>query len=514
MAQNLKIILDNVKDTTPKNVLFNDTIHIKADSKIALTSFNASFDLNKVGQTFLDESFIFNLNKTLHDSPREIKIPNKTYYNFFVLMIDVMHLINKSFSSYEPTLSDKRAFTGFELGLTAAQGAANKLAVGLDNIPLTTFTYQLNFDNELHEYDEDNYIVYHPNNLEQTDLYIKFPNTTSSSETPDNVIQSDANEYLIQSGGVAFEYNMLFRKNNSIRATNNYVKVFNTKGDSMSLYYRTTPRAGINTPAVSLEVVKRVSGVETTHYIGNEFFNYDEEINVNANTSFVDGPWSQKDASKSSYFLWCQRDGKWIIVFYDATTELFTDVYTDGIEFNMEYNYSFEKYIQNLLQVKLNGNAKGTLKNTTKLTGATTINTTFDFSNATKLAEILGFVENFKLLPEDKYSSGYVASYPYNFYRIRDFELALEIDTIKIKNFVASTDSSKSGRKNVISYFTPSTEIGSSDVIYSFVPSTPIFLAVDNKQDIQMNSMNVRFFQTYNNNAFEAETLTFVLTNM
>jgi len=78
MAQNIKIVLDNVEKQTPNNVGFSDTITVKGDSKIALTSFNASFDINKQGQDILNQSFIMNLNQALYNSPRTITIPDNT----------------------------------------------------------------------------------------------------------------------------------------------------------------------------------------------------------------------------------------------------------------------------------------------------------------------------------------------------------------------------------------------------------------------------------------------------
>ena len=115
--------------------------------------------------------------------------------------------------------------------------------------------------------------------------------------------------------------------------------------------------------------------------------------------------------------------------------------------------------------------------------------------------------------PENTLPAQYTPNGETDFYPKQNFELACEIDTIKIKNYVGTKGNTGAGRKNIIAYFTPSSTISQSSFIYSFDPSTPIYLAVDSKTDIDFNSMNIRFINTYSNKTFSADTITCVLTN-
>src|SRR6056300_1298675 len=151
MAQNIKIVLENVEKQTPNNVGFSDTITIKGDSKIALTSFNASFDINKTGQDILGQSFKMNLNQKAYDSERVVTIPDGTYYHNTELDVVLIKETNKVFSAYEKDAPNPRVFTGYSV--VFAKGAtpsgevrftgddANKTLISGSVVKLSPFNF-------------------------------------------------------------------------------------------------------------------------------------------------------------------------------------------------------------------------------------------------------------------------------------------------------------------------------------------------------------------------------------
>jgi len=294
------------------------------------------------------------------------------------------------------------------------------------------------------------------------------------------------------------------------------MKVFDQNGDSMSLYYQIT-KDGNGAGKLKLKFFVRIvkDGVSTDTPISNTFFNYDLFINQN-HTNPLQGPWSRSDNTKlKSYFMWFQKLGRWEIIFFDANNSLFHTVFTQGLAYNITNNYRFEKFIQqpSIKNVQFNANLnKATLN--TKLVGAKTIKSKIEFNNCNTLKEIYALNAISKFLPENNYSSVYTPNYETEFFPLQNFEISCEIDTIKIKNFVGSSDGSEVGRRNVLAYFTPETTISQSKYIYSFDPSDPIYLSVDSDSDIDLNSIRIRFYNTYNGEGFVADTISCVLTNM
>lgn len=517
MSQNLKIVLANVDKQTPNNVGFSDTITIKGDSKIALTSFNASFDINKLGQDILGQSFIMNLNETLYNDPRVVTIPDRTYYNETELQIEIYKQLNRVFSAYEKDATDPRVFTGYNITLVNGNDISKLTGIGSsvkqDKIVISLIVYPsvaipLTIENHPdYTIDADGELT---TAIEGIDFQHNF-NMSTYGNAGGGLLATDT--YLAKGGGVAFHYNLRFNLKN--QTLTSFMKLQDQNGDYMSLNYNTENRAGGDKPIVYFYVEKKISGVITTDYIGNEFYNYDSIVNDNSQTINV-GPWSQTDKTKAaSYFLWCVRDGKWIIIYYDANDSTYHEIYTNGNEYKISDNYTFTKNIQQASQkqvVYYADQTKGTL-NANPTTGSATIKTTFNFENATRLREIYSFGIVGLMQPENTLPCQYTPNGEVDFYPKQNFELACEIDTIKIKNYVGTKGNVDAGRKNIISYFTPSSTISQSSFIYSFDPSTPIYLAVDNKQDIDFNSMNIRFINTYSNKTFSADTITCVLTN-
>ena len=517
MSQNLKIVLANVDKQTPNNVGFSDTITVKGDSKIALTSFNASFDINKLGQDILGQSFTMNLNELLFNSPKTITIPDATYYNETDLQIEMIRQLNRVFSAYEQDASaeQKRVFTGYALNFSNNNSVAeqtgigwsvnkDKMVISLQVKPLTKIDlalaegspFSINEDGELTTENDE----------------IDFEHDYNASGLTESSLATDP--YLMKGGGVAFQYNLRFNLKN--QTLSSYMKLLDQNGDYMSLNYNTENRPGGDKPLVYFYVDKSINGVITRDYIGNDFYNYVLFIN-NSSINPNIGPWGSTDATKNlSYFLWCVRDGKWMILYYDANSSIYHEIYTNGLDYKFQDNYTFSKNIQRpkTKQVVYYPElTKGTLQVTAHTTGSTTLKTTFNFENALRLREIYSFGVVGQMQPENTLPAQYTPNGETDFYPKQNFELACEIDTIKIKNYVGTKGNTGAGRKNIIAYFTPASNISQSSFIYSFDPSTPIYLAVDSKTDIDFNSMNIRFINTYSNKTFSADTITCVLTN-
>lgn len=518
MSQNLKIVLANVDKQTPNNVGFSDTITVKGDSKIALTSFNASFDINKLGQDILGQSFTMNLNELLFNSPKIVTIPDATYVNETDLQIEMIRQLNRVFSAYEKDASaeQKRVFTGYTINFSNGNSVADQTGLGwsvtkdkmviiLQVRPLTDIDlglaegspFTINVDGELTTENDE----------------IDFEHDYNASGLTESSLATDP--YLMKGGGVAFQYNLRFNLKN--QTLDSYMKLVDQNGDYMSLNYNTENRPGGEKPLVYFFVDKSINGVITRDYIGNDFYNYDIFINDNSVDPNI-GPWGFTNNTKNnSYFLWCVRDGKWIIVYYDANTSIYHEVYTNGLVYKINDNYTFSKKIQRPKTeqvVYYPQLTKGTLEVEKPLNNvSTTLKTTFNFENANRLREIYSFGVVGQMQPENKLPAQYTPNGETDFYPKQNFELACEIDTIKIKNYVGTKGNTGAGRKNIIAYFTPSSNISQSSFIYSFDPSTPIYLAVDSKTDIDFNSMNIRFINTYSNKTFSADTITCVLTN-
>lgn len=79
MAQNMKVILYDVNNKVPNNINFNDTIKIRGGSKLALTSFNASFEINNIGVLVKDQAFNFfpNYDITVNLPAKNVALPSK-----------------------------------------------------------------------------------------------------------------------------------------------------------------------------------------------------------------------------------------------------------------------------------------------------------------------------------------------------------------------------------------------------------------------------------------------------
>ena len=500
MTQNLKIVLNETKNEYPNNINFGDTITIKANSKIALSSFNASFDINKEGRVLNDQIFQFlpNNDPTINLLPKDIIIPSKTYYHLIELHHEMIKAINNSISAYEEdNAGNEENLLGMSCSLEISD---DKTLFNLDFYALEQFNYVISTDFTI---DNDGYYSTEDDDVE---LLLELQNDITG--TPSH--------QLMKGGGVCYQYNENFNFSNF--TLNSYMELKDQKGDYMRLYYETI--AASIEPVKSKEMIFYVqikTNNELVDYtISNDFYNW-QESDITGNSPGV-GPWKSKPNAKNDYFMWYQKNNKWHIVYYDDTLKKYKDVFKNGLDYNVNANYKFTKYIKQAKTKNANFNAdlnRATFL--TKLTGTKKIESLFKFDRCPELVEIYNLTNTAEFLPKDAYSSSYVPNGPTNFYPNQNFEIACEINTIRIKNYVgsASTDGNQfNGRRNILAYFTPESTIYQSKYIYRYDPSNPIYLTVDSTTDIDLNSLSIRFFNTYSGRGIQADSITAVIKNL
>lgn len=496
MAQNLKIILENTNNKVQNNVLFGDTITIKGDSKIALTSFNATFDVSKIGNFISNQSFDFytNFDPSINLPAVNVVLPDKTYFNIEELNEDMITIINKSFSSFEiGNVGNQLNNLGLTFTLDAQTNGNTSLileAYKLTDVPINVYLFNPNINLDIND-------LSYLDSADDVDIEL---NLTS---TP-----------LLKGGGVWLQFNEKFNTSNFNSLS--VVKITSPNGDYMSLNYKTISTAVF--PIVEFFVEVKENNVISKVNISNDFYNWNTSINTNK-IKPLEGPWKATGATfKNSFFGFYQKNNKWSIVYYDANNNTFIDMFTNGLTYKHTINYTVAK--------KLTGFKKNIQFNVEQFKGvfsdkATSIvrSSKFDFNNCDSLINIYGISKTALLLPANSQTTTYKGINSIQLYIVENFEIACEVD-IKIKNYVGNSSNKinkNNGRKNIIAYFTPEFSLKSLATnvnIYRYEPSNPIYLSIDNKDDIDLNSINIRFYNSYNNEGFKADSLTCVLTNM
>jgi hypothetical protein len=494
MAQNIKCVLNDYKSNKNQtNMLFGETVKIKTGSSIALTNFNASFDISKQVRTINEQKFDFypNFYQTIDAPKREITFPTKKYTSYETFKYDFENLVNKNLPSYNRDLvyENRTNFTGM---VFSAKTINSKAIFSLDTYPLVqpllSLTEGLTLNEETNEYEGEG-----------------------------DVSLFGVNPFLAKCGGVNYQFNLRLNTPNSNKTS--YVELYKDNGDYIRLVYQTVVGAGVGRPLLSVVVFQ--NGETTTYPIRDEFYDYYTVMYINGETlpTGEKGAWSQSTLSQTNAWIFYQNNGKWSIVYEDNEQDIYVDVVVDTVfKWNLEDNYNVRKVIKN------NTNF---LANTTYATQALSpflegfvarkSKMEFETDYADQLLQIFGLNGLCLFTPEQNYSSIYTPLFTLEFYTLQNFELALEIDTIKLKNYTSYTNTDKDykgSRKNIIAYFTPFTTIGSAKYIYSYQPPEAIYLLVDNTNDIDLSSMNIRIYNTYTNEPFVADSITFTLTNI
>ena len=191
MAQNMKVVLYNVNNKVPNNINFNDTIKIKGGSKLALTSFNASFEINNIGVLIKDQSFDFfpNYDENVDLPAKNIVLPSKTYQHKSELDYDLFKAINKEFSAFEiNNFDEEESLIG--MALTINETSGKKTLFNIDTYKLEQFNYPAEETTDF-TIDVNGY-------YDTADENVEFLSTTPVSNI------------LMKGGGVAYQYNERF----------------------------------------------------------------------------------------------------------------------------------------------------------------------------------------------------------------------------------------------------------------------------------------------------------------
>ena len=223
MTQNLKIVLNETKNEYPNNINFGDTITIKANSKIALSSFNASFDINKEGRVLNDQIFQFlpNNSDTINLLAKDIIISSKTYYHLHELHHEMIKAINNSISAYEEdNVGNEENLLGMSFGIELSD---DKTLFNLDFYSLEQFNYP---NISVNDFSIDN-DGYYTTEIDDAELLLEL----------DNDITGAPSKQLMKGGGVAYQYNENFNFSNF--TLNSYMELRDQKGDYMRIYYET-----------------------------------------------------------------------------------------------------------------------------------------------------------------------------------------------------------------------------------------------------------------------------------
>jgi hypothetical protein len=499
MTQNLKIVLNNTKNLYPNNINFGDTITIKGKSKIALTSFNASFDINKEGKVLNGQIFQFFANNeaTVNLLPKDIILPSKTYYHLSELNDLILRLVNTSISAYEAdNENNEENLLGMSFTLLEEK---DRTLFNIDFYALEPFVYpNISTDFTIDEYG------YYTTEVDNAELLLELENDLSGKPS----------KSLMKGGGVCYQYNENFNFKNETLTS--YMEVKDQKGDYMRLYYEVVKSTDVNAKMMKFYVQIKTNTFTVDFTISDDFYNW-QESNISGNAP-TGGPWKNKQSAKNDYFMWYQKDNYWSIVYYNKTTDSYVQVFNGGLEYNINANYKFTKYIQQAKTKNANFNADvNSATFSTKLTGTKKIESLFKFDRCNELVEIYNLGIEGEFIPKNSYSSMYQPNGITSFFPNQNFEIACEIDTIKIKNYIGSSSNDNemiNGRRNILSYFTPESSIYQSKYIYRYVPNSPIYLTVDSQNDIDINSMGIRFYNTYSNKGIQADSITALITNI
>lgn len=503
MAQNLKIILSPYQDNgTLNQVLFNDNIKIKGGSTIALTGFNGTIDSNDIERTIPEEIIRLMLNNNIVF--RSVTIPSVNYTSFKSMMNGLQNYLNEACGVRLPVDVADDTLVGLKLRVESLDitKPTTHVKISIENHSLTTIVPTTEYD-----VDVDGAVTADESLLEPTDEQIE--------PTP----------YILQGGGfrVQFPINLTNKKNGTLDpASNAFMRLQHvtgriaTKRPTYTMFYvpSTTPA---NRKLVIQQVFFNLQDEQiTTDYVvpSEQFYNYQTTVSPS-------GPFTTKVSN--GYFIAVQTEGfiKFGYVQTAANSGGFL-AQTIIFEDDLQMKWSADKKYLASIQGKNNSYpvpAKfvATQTNSPLVEGNINRgNSKVQFIEGSIWKKYIGMNRVNSFEPANEYSQSIISEFSPGFFNLEQLELALEIDAIKVQNFVSykSNDRLQSGgRKNILAYFTPSTTIQGTDYVYQYSPTEPIYLKVDAKDDFEINRMGVRLLNTYTGKSIKAHALTFVITN-
>lgn len=546
MAQNIKIVTPTYKgDTSLTNVLFRDSIRIEPESAVALTSFSSQFNVREDAVFIKGQSFVFTYQQA--NSPQQtitITLKDKLYISYVNLLEDLTNAIKSNFSPMNYLTADNfldyNMFIGLDINYSTSifSGTDKSLTAILGMYKRDERTFELN-----HSEGDDLRVITSEQTAVSRERYTfkgtgfrtlsKLKNTrkgpASEYYLPDQNLSLDRTGGLFVSfGGMTFVQNGLGEFGKS---SFQFIKKGVT-GDfdpAISFIYETTDTGDeddLPEPNFRIEITDETGNITKTIPIGDEFYNYQTAYNADKTEPLVSMPFQDADeANVDRTLFFTQKDGFVVINYYDPAEKKLYDL-TGGqtdfawdIESNYEIGFKHDMsddddvgviFSEGQNKATANGSREGFNQN---------VSVSFDFTNAQEVRNTLGFetISRLRTISAiEGQDMSYLAPFPLQLYQAKNKEIALEIDTIQLNNFVGQTTSdpvSRNGRKNIIAYFTPTLEQNQHLYNLDFTPNEPLFLKVQTKQPIDFTSMNYRLYYTIDGTPVPKGEVTFVLTN-
>lgn len=547
MAQNIKIVTPTYKgDTSLTNVLFRDSIRIEPESAVALTSFSAQFNVREDAVFIKGQSFVFTYQQA--NSPEQsitITLKDKLYISYLNLLEDLTNAIKSNCSPMNYLTADNfldyNMFIGLGINFSTSiyTGTDKSLTALLEFYKSGERTFDFNYSEG-----DDLRVVTSAQTAVSPERYTfkgtgfrtlsKLKNTRKGitsefQEQDENLVLDKTGGFFVSLGGMTFVQDVagLFGKS-SIQFIRKGIN--GAVDEAISFIYETTDEgsggaADLPEPNFRIEITDETGAVTKTIPIGDEFYNYQTAYNADKTDPLSSMPFedAQEDNTDRTLFI-TQKDGFVVIGYYDPIEKKIYDLTAGQTDFAWSIENTYELgFTHNMSDDEAVGIIFTKSQNKATASGNQdefnhNVSFSLDFSNASEVRNTLGF-ENIARFRGANYGGrdmSYLAPFPLQLYQAKNKEIALEIDTIQLNNFVGQTTNdpfSRNGRKNIIAYFTPTLEQNQHLYNLDFTPNEPLYLKVQTKQPVDFTSMNYRLYYTIDGTPVPKGEVTFVLTN-
>ena len=545
MAQNIKIVTPTYKgDTSLTNVLFRDSIRIEPETAVALTSFSAQFNVREDAVFIKGQSFVFTYQQAnFPEQSITITLKDKLYISYLSLLEDLVNAIKSSFSPMNYLNGDNFLDYNMFIGLNLVYETS--IYTGTDKT-LTAILFLEKKEEREFEFNHDQgddlrVITTPPSEISLARFTYKGTGSRTLSKIKNHRVKSNSvNQYeqnlsldktggfFVSLGGMTFVQNVI---GDFGKSSFQFIKrsVTGEINSAISFIYETTDEGGgeddLPEPNFRIEITDETGAITKTIAIGDEFYNYQTDYNADKTTGLNTMPFQDATELNTERTLFItQKDGFVVFGYYDPAEKKIYDL-TGGqtdfawdIESTYEIGFTHDMSDENAVGVIFTeGETKATANGSSESFNQN-VSVSIDLTNAQSVRNILGFENsvNFISMSSDGRDLTYLAPFPLQLYQAKNKEIALEIDTIQLNNYVGQTTSdpvSRNGRKNIIAYFTPTLEVNQHLYNLDFTPNEPLYLKVQTNQAIDFTSMNYRLYYTIDGTPVPKGEVSFVLTN-
>ena len=492
MASNLKIVVKEYDQVTPNRVNFNNTVTLPGTGSVALTSFNATLDIDRVKHDLPAQVLGFYWERDTGSlTPRNtLNVPAKTYDNPEDIQLTVKKAINQILRYNTLHTGVSTDYDGAKFDIIPAQNTGDLTECQMTFTALTAINFQSSV-----EANEDNDYV------------------DAELEMLDD--EAATTQYLLRGGGVAAKIPLYLSFNNTTQATSISWSVKRGPFISRRNVYSLNWSVISGVPYLYLTI--KLSGTPEVRYdvLSEDFYDYKDK-------AATTGPFAAY--RPGAYFKFIQYKGRVEIGYVDETANTYYPIYWGGRSSTQQaegFEWTSNQFVL-LSAVVKNSNSIpkdktfATLEKTAKKVGnAHGVSPYINFEFAPDFQAIFGAKTRSYFSPPNNYTSSFKSFFDYLTSPLTNFELALEIDNIQVENYVGykNNDQTKNpGRKNIIAYFTPNSLLTRDSYVWSFVPPEPIYLKLATKGDIQLNNLTTRIYNTFTEENFKASSLTYVLS--